>query len=173
MTDAQLSRDNLIGFLDFAAQRGLLKKATANARKIACQIILKILSETEASDLSQINLEDVIQRHRNLAAGKISPQTLKTYESRVQIAINDFIEYNKDPSSWKPSTKPRRRGVSPSTTVKVANSKAKTKNSQGEVYTPIQPSVHIDFQIHISPEATPQQIDQIFASMRQHLYPAK
>ena len=32
------------------------------------------------------------------------------------------------------------------------------------------PSVHIDLQIHISPEASPSQIDAIFASMAKHLY---
>lgn len=32
------------------------------------------------------------------------------------------------------------------------------------------PEVHIDIQIHISPEATPTQIDQIFKSMSKHLY---
>jgi hypothetical protein len=32
------------------------------------------------------------------------------------------------------------------------------------------PSVHIDIQIHIAPEANSDQIDQIFASMAKHLY---
>lgn len=35
------------------------------------------------------------------------------------------------------------------------------------------PSVHIDIQIHISPEASPDQIDQIFGSMAKHLYGTK
>lgn len=35
------------------------------------------------------------------------------------------------------------------------------------------PSLHIDVQIHISPEASTTQIDQIFASMAKHLYGAK
>lgn len=35
------------------------------------------------------------------------------------------------------------------------------------------PSVHIDVQIHISPEASVEQIDQIFKSMSKHLYGAK
>lgn len=35
------------------------------------------------------------------------------------------------------------------------------------------PSVHIDIQIHISPEASIDQIDQIFKSMSKHLYGAK
>jgi hypothetical protein len=32
------------------------------------------------------------------------------------------------------------------------------------------PGLHIDIQIHISPEATPDQIDKIFESMSKHLY---
>ena len=32
------------------------------------------------------------------------------------------------------------------------------------------PSVHLDIQIHVPADATPEQIDQIFASMAKHLY---
>jgi len=35
------------------------------------------------------------------------------------------------------------------------------------------PSVHIDLQIHISPEASPEQIDQVFASVAKHMYGRK
>lgn len=35
------------------------------------------------------------------------------------------------------------------------------------------PSLHIDIQIHISPEAASDQVDQIFASMAKHLYGSK
>ncbi|MCY1550412.1 hypothetical protein D9M68_866660 [compost metagenome] len=31
------------------------------------------------------------------------------------------------------------------------------------------PSVHIDVQVHISPDTSPEQIDRIFASMSKHL----
>ena len=34
----------------------------------------------------------------------------------------------------------------------------------------VEPSLHIDIQIHISPEASADQIDQIFASMAKHVY---
>lgn len=33
-----------------------------------------------------------------------------------------------------------------------------------------EPSLHIDLQVHISPEVTPEQIDKIFESMAKHLY---
>ena len=32
------------------------------------------------------------------------------------------------------------------------------------------PTVHLDIQIHIPADATPEQIDQIFSSMARHLY---
>ena len=37
----------------------------------------------------------------------------------------------------------------------------------------VQPSLHIDIQIHISPDATLEQIDQIFASMGKYIYRLK
>lgn len=43
----------------------------------------------------------------------------------------------------------------------------------GHVSDARNPSVHIDIQIHISPEASVDQIDQIFKSMSKHLYGAK
>jgi len=163
----QYSRDALNNFLDFAGEKGLFKKATAGARKIASTVVLGILDQNESADLSKIDLENVIKRHRNLATGKIKPKTLATYESRTRIAVRDFLEYVKNPSAWKPSTQPRasRAGA-------VAPSTKKTSKLEDMVRpgTTGQPSVHIDFQIHISPEASPEQIDQIFASMRRHLY---
>lgn len=46
----------------------------------------------------------------------------------------------------------------------------KNKEEQVEIRKTVSPSVHIDIQIHISPDSTANQIDQIFASMAKHLY---
>ncbi|UOO37941.1 DUF5343 domain-containing protein [Oscillospiraceae bacterium CM] len=40
----------------------------------------------------------------------------------------------------------------------------------GNTASLVQPSLHIDLQIHISPDASPQQIDSIFSSISKHLY---
>jgi hypothetical protein len=32
------------------------------------------------------------------------------------------------------------------------------------------PAIHINLQIHISADASPEQIDQVFASMAKHVY---
>ena len=50
---------------------------------------------------------------------------------------------------------------------------AKSPATVAEVSAPSKqasPSLHIDIQIHISPDATTDQIDQIFSSMSKHLY---
>ena len=44
-----------------------------------------------------------------------------------------------------------------------------TKDKDSLIPSDLTPSIHIDIQIHISPEAKPDQIDQIFASMAKHL----
>lgn len=48
------------------------------------------------------------------------------------------------------------------------NAKADVHNIQTE--RTARPNLHIDLQIHISPESTPEQIEAIFASMAKHLY---
>ena len=161
----RISRDNLFDFLDFAGGKGLLKKTTASARRDASKMILGILDDNEAADLSKVDLERLIQRHRNLVTGKIRPNTLAAYESRTRTAVSDFLQYVKNPAAWKPSTQQRAgRAGAPSAT------KASKTKDLGRPEAIGHPSVHIDFQIHISPEASPEQIDQIFASMRRHLY---
>ncbi len=44
------------------------------------------------------------------------------------------------------------------------------KKPLDHAHEPQGPTVHMDFQIHISPEAGVEQIDAIFASMAKHLY---
>jgi len=60
----------------------------------------------------------------------------------------------------------RERAVRPTPAKPVRKVKAEdaTNRSGG-----LEPSVHLNVQIHLSPEATPEQIDAIFASMARHL----
>lgn len=44
-----------------------------------------------------------------------------------------------------------------------------TKGAKPAVFSGVEPSIHIDVQIHISPDANADQIDQIFASIAKHL----
>lgn len=161
----KLSRDSLFKFLDFAAKRGLINKKTVENRRRACKAILDILEDVEAADLSKIDLEDVILRHRTLAAGSIPPSSLRGHESHVRGAVRDFLEYSKNPTTWKPSQQRTRKVPK----VKLTGATGKLEEPEEDIGMPRGPSVHVDLQIHISPEATPEQIDQIFDSISRHL----
>ncbi len=66
-------------------------------------------------------------------------------------------------SSKKVNTKEKGKEV-------ISPSKNKVVDSREPVSTNNRPNLHIDLQIHISPESTPEQIECIFASMAKHLY---
>lgn len=57
---------------------------------------------------------------------------------------------------------------------KTVASKNKAKETGGaRVNEDFSPSIHIDLQIHISPDASAEQIDKIFASMSKHIFKRK
>ncbi|MDE2938640.1 MAG: hypothetical protein OXR67_06935 [Chloroflexota bacterium] len=97
------STQDVIGFLDFASQRGLMKKASVVSLKTACNNVFSVLDEIEAADVSACDLESVIQRYQNINSMKVRPETMVTYGQRVKYAVTEFIKYNEDPANWKPS----------------------------------------------------------------------
>jgi hypothetical protein len=64
------------------------------------------------------------------------------------------------PDKKKPSGRRKPSGTVPD--------QAAAGDKELQVTSGLMPSIHIDIQIHISPEAGPDQIDQIFASMARH-----
>ena len=156
------SRDDLMKFLNFTGEKGLINKGTVATRKKSCDTILTILDETESADLSQIDLEDVIRRHSVLTAGKFVPATLKGYQGHLRGSIKDFLDFVNNPAGWRPTGKKK-----PNKAPKPALARRPKEPERKAV---IQPAVHIDLHIHIPPEADTGQIEQIFASMRKHLY---
>lgn len=163
-----LSRDDLDKFLDFAGDRGLIKKKTVENRRRASQTILGILNSAEATDLSKIDLEDVILRHRTLAASSIAPSSLRGIESHVRGSVRDFLEYSKNPTSWKGIKQRVRRAEVSGKKAKGTVAVGESEQAKERTGMRRQPAVHIDLQIHISPDASPEQIDRIFESMSRH-----
>jgi len=109
------SRKALTQFLDYLADKGLMAKNTAIARKAAVSQVLGILSEEEASDVFKVDLTDVMARFQNLEGRRYTPGSLSTYQSRVRAALNDFDSYLKNPLAFRPSVQTRERSPRPST----------------------------------------------------------
>lgn len=101
------SREKLMEFLDYLADKGLMAKATISARKAAAGKVLGILEAEEAADVTALNLDDVIMRFQNLEGKKYTPGSLTTYLSRTKSAIDDFKAYIENPLAFRPNIQSR------------------------------------------------------------------
>jgi hypothetical protein len=120
------SRADLLTFLDYLGQKGLIPPATASARKASANKVLAILSEEEGSDVTLLDLESVFTRFGHLHKSDYSPDSLQTYVSRTRTSLDDFKRYCDDPLNFRPkgSGSPRSRA---------ANSKTKPGSTGGSV----------------------------------------
>ena len=97
------STSDLLGFLDFASNKGLIKQSIIRDLKTACNAVFGILGEDEAEDVFSIDWEETFQRYENLNALNVSPNTLRTYRQRVNQAVSEFEKFQPNPGQWKPT----------------------------------------------------------------------
>lgn len=105
------SLNALMDFLDYLAEKGLMRKATVSSRKAAVGKVLGILGREEVADVTSLDMDEVIKRFSNLEGRKYQPKTLATYKSRVIASIEDFKNYLDDPIGFKPLSARRTRKV--------------------------------------------------------------
>ncbi|MEW7987705.1 MAG: hypothetical protein AB2805_07160 [Candidatus Thiodiazotropha sp.] len=101
--DKNYSLDALATFLDYAAEKGLVKRNTATSRKRAAFKILSVLEDSEKSDLRNIDVDHTFDRFTNLQGTEFKPDSLKVFKSRLRSALTDFFAYVESPSTFKPS----------------------------------------------------------------------
>lgn len=88
-------------FLEYLADKGLAKAGTMQARRIAVGRVMETVGEEEFSDVRKIDVEHIMQRFHNLEGAKFTPESLRTYKSRVSTAIADFLRYKENPAGFK------------------------------------------------------------------------
>ena len=98
---------DLVRFWDWVVEKGLVKRATANARKTAAVEVLDALGEGTSVDIRQLDVEDALRRFENLKSAKYTPSSLSTYKSRFRKAVAEYLAYLDNPSGWRPGIKPR------------------------------------------------------------------
>ncbi len=97
------TKQDLLDFLDYVSDKGLMKQGTARALKTACSKVFGNLDENEERDVIALDLDEVCRRFENLNSTSVAPNTMQTYRKRVKQAVSDFERFNAEPSSWKPS----------------------------------------------------------------------
>jgi hypothetical protein len=97
------SREDLLQFLDYLGSKGLVAPATAAARRSASARVLSVLSNDEASNVLTADLDHVMSQFENLNRGEFTPDSLRTYKSRLKTALGDFRGYIENPVTFRPS----------------------------------------------------------------------
>jgi len=111
----------------------------------------------DANNRTATEIQDVISTTSNAGKQAIT-KTVRTFTNLC--AEGDFTAAGE----VAPPSPPR------------ADANAGVPGTGGAPFTPFSsgsPSLHIDIQVHISPDSTPDQIDKIFESMAKHLYKQK
>jgi len=91
-------------FLAYLGEKGLMAKPTVSSRRAACNKMLSVLDAEETADVRALDIEQVARRFHNLEGKNYTPDSLKTYKSRVSKAIEDFQNYLSDPMTFKPKS---------------------------------------------------------------------
>ena len=107
---SKTSREELITFLDYLGQKGFIPQATANARKASVNQVLQILSDLEAEDVTQLDIDDVMTKFGHLHGKKYSQGSVATYKSRLQTSLDDFKRYLENPMGFR-AVRPMKDGA--------------------------------------------------------------
>lgn len=99
------SVDDLLGFLDHAADKGLLPPATATALAVACRNVFGILADQERANIAGLDRKALIKRFQNKRARDFTPDTLKEYGRRVERAVTLFEQWRDDPANFQVPTR--------------------------------------------------------------------
>lgn len=95
---------------DWAADKGIIKVNTSRALSAASRQVLKTVypENWQELDVLELDVNEVVQRFRNLGAKNYKPSTLAQYERRFERAIEYFTEFIENPSEWQPIAAPRK-----------------------------------------------------------------
>ena len=100
MSDNQYTRDGLLDFLKQSAMAGMINPATARSRRTAAEELLTRLTEEEAEDLRQVDVDELCSRFHKLQGSSIRPETLKLYNNRLKSALKDYFAWSEDPENF-------------------------------------------------------------------------
>lgn len=87
----------------------MLKRNTAQSRKLAANKILAVLEDSETADLRTVDVDSAFERFQNKQGMQYKPDSLQVYLSRVRTALSDFVSYVDNPAGFKPASVQRSR----------------------------------------------------------------
>lgn len=158
---------NVIGFTDNKKPTQLWKDfrgkdgplALASALREYYKILYNIYPNAETKENGDLEL--IVKQHSSAGEQAVA-KTVRTFKAFANSADFSNAADTNGPPNHNPKTTPANEQKNKSPSV--------VKPSPA---TNIGPNLHIDIQVHISSDASVEQIDSIFSSMAKHLYSGK
>lgn len=117
--ESQYTKDALFSFLDISVSQGLVNQNTAAAWKAACRKVLEDVGSSD--DIRTVDVQTAVLRYNNRHPGELRPASLKEYQRRVGLVIEEFVRYTDDPAGYTP----RNKSIGSSNTARQPNNKLK------------------------------------------------
>ncbi len=104
------TKEDFLEFLDWIGSKGLLPLNTAQARKAVANKVLAALEDDELTDITALDIDNVMIRFVNKFGKRYTPDSLRTYRSRFESSVADFKAHCADPVGFRPAGRsPNRR----------------------------------------------------------------
>jgi hypothetical protein len=95
------SKRAFMEFMDYVADKGLVKVETARTWRVAASKLLVDVGDDE--DVRPLEVEVLTRKAAN-RNGDLSPETLNAYRKRVQLARKEFLAWRENPINYKPQS---------------------------------------------------------------------
>jgi hypothetical protein len=94
---------DLIGFFDYAADKGLMGRDWAATLKSACKSVLSTVEPDawETLDISDLDIDALILRFERLKMANLKPDSLNVYGKRIRNGVAAYLEFLRSPSTWQ------------------------------------------------------------------------
>ena len=177
MEEKKRDLEGLIEFLNFAKKSGYVVAATGDNRIRIATEVLTTVPNIDTTDVTKLDIDDIFNRYATLMASKLPATTLQGNKSHFKSSVREFSTYLADPIHYKPKSGKAKKDATSKTPVQkpsAAKKPPKAEITDSEIPPRRQdvlptPSLHIDIQVHISPQSSDTQIDKVFESMAKHL----
>jgi len=97
------SREALLAFLDQLGKTGRVRLTTAQSRKASASKVLNVLNQSEAEDVSSIDVDEVMSRFVEIHGQEYGADSLASYKSRLRTALEQFRGHLANPVNSRSS----------------------------------------------------------------------
>ena len=101
------TKADFLEFLDWLGAKGLIPLNTAQARKAVANKVLAALDDDELSDITALDIDEVMLRFMHKFGKKYTQESARTYRSRFETSVAEFKSYCENPVGFRPGGRPQ------------------------------------------------------------------